>query len=119
MPIPEALWGAKMSSVPVGAGPAVQMAASQIPLVLTVPSQLCSLTTSQDIIPSSASIGYATRGFGTQQPLRDALSVSGHGPEIEPHGRWTCNPGVVGSNPTGPSRLLPYLMRACREAWNS
>jgi hypothetical protein len=68
----------------------------------------CVLPTGHDRIPSSASIGYATRGFGARQPLQDPLSVSGHGPNIGPHGRWTFNPGVVGSNPTGPSTIL-YL----------
>ncbi len=38
-------------------------------------------------IPSSASIGYATRGFGARQPLRDALSISGKGSNTTP-GVW-------------------------------
>ena len=76
----------------LGLGPAVQMAASQIVLVLTAPSHPCGLPGGQDRIPPSAGSRVATRGLGVRQPLEDGLSESGEGLKLGPHTPEPINP---------------------------
>ncbi len=78
------------------------------------PKLRCRLPAGQDKISSSGRIGSRRRRFGAQQPLGDALSVSGEGPNVGSHEQRTFNPGVVGSNPTGPSIPQCYLASRLR-----